>query len=443
MTSYWCEYAWLPGGLVASVRVDVTGDRIVGVSADVEAKPDDVRLAGVTLPGLANTHSHAFHRALRGRTHGGGGTFWTWRERMYAVASRLDPARYLALARAAYAEMALAGYTAVGEFHYVHHQPDGTPYADPNAMGAALIQAAAEAGVRLTLLNTIYLTGGLGPDGHLPLDAVQQRFSDGSVGAWASRVGRLTDTSMTRMGAAIHSVRAVPREVLADVVTAAGGRPLHVHLSEQPAENRACLAYYGVTPTALLEAAGALGPQTSVVHATHLSTDDISSLAMAGVTACFCPTTERDLADGIGPARALADAGARLALGSDQHAVVDPFEEARGLESHERLVTLERGRFTPDQLTDALSRNGYAALGWPDGGRLAAGALADFVTVRLDSPRTAGASPEQIVYAATGSDVTTVVVGGQPVVSDGRHRLGDIGRLLADAVSELADEGVS
>jgi formiminoglutamate deiminase len=443
VTSYWCEYAWLPGGLVASVRVDVTGDRIVGVSADVEAKPDDVRLAGVTLPGLANTHSHAFHRALRGRTHGGGGTFWTWRERMYAVASRLDPARYLALARAAYAEMALAGYTAVGEFHYVHHQPDGTPYADPNAMGAALIQAAAEAGVRLTLLNTIYLTGGLGPDGHLPLDAVQQRFSDGSVGAWASRVGRLTDTSMTRMGAAIHSVRAVPREVLADVVTAAGGRPLHVHLSEQPAENRACLAYYGVTPTALLEAAGALGPQTSVVHATHLSTDDISSLAMAGVTACFCPTTERDLADGIGPARALADAGARLALGSDQHAVVDPFEEARGLESHERLVTLERGRFTPDQLTDALSRNGYAALGWPDGGRLAAGALADFVTVRLDSPRTAGAYPEQIVYAATGSDLTTVVVGGQPVVSDGRHRLGDIGRLLADAVSELDDEGVS
>jgi formiminoglutamate deiminase len=310
-------------------------------------------------------------------------------------------------------------------------------------MGAALIQAAAEAGVRLTLLNTIYLTGGLGPDGHLPLDAVQQRFSDGSVGAWASRVGRLTDTSMTRMGAAIHSVRAVPREVLADVVTAAGGRPLHVHLSEQPAENRACLAYYGVTPTALLEAAGALGPQTSVVHATHLSTDDISSLAMAGVTACFCPTTERDLADGIGPARALADAGARLALGSDQHAVVDPFEEARGLESHERLVTLERGRFTPDQLTDALSRNGYAALGWPDGGRLAAGALADFVTVRLDSPRTAGAYPEQIVYAATGSDLTTVVVGGQPVVSDGRHRLGDIGRLLADAVSELDDEGVS
>jgi formiminoglutamate deiminase len=443
VTSYWCEYAWLPSGLVASVRVDVTGDRIVGVSADVEAKPDDVRLAGVTLPGLANTHSHAFHRALRGRTHGGGGTFWTWRERMYAVASRLDPARYLALARAAYAEMALAGYTAVGEFHYVHHQPDGTPYADPNAMGAALIQAAAEAGVRLTLLNTIYLTGGLGPDGHLPLDAVQQRFSDGSVGAWASRVGRLTDTSMTRMGAAIHSVRAVPREVLADVVTAAGGRPLHVHLSEQPAENRACLAYYGVTPTALLEAAGALGPQTSVVHATHLSTDDISSLAMAGVTACFCPTTERDLADGIGPARALADAGARLALGSDQHAVVDPFEEARGLESHERLVTLERGRFTPDQLTDALSRNGYAALGWPDGGRLAAGALADFVTVRLDSPRTAGAYPEQIVYAATGSDLTTVVVGGQPVVSDGRHRLGDIGRLLADAVSELDDEGVS
>ena len=173
------------------------------------------------------------------------------------------------------------------------------------------------------------------------------------------------------------------------------------------------------------------------VHATHLTDDDIASLAGAGVTACFCPTTERDLADGIGPARALADAGVPLALGSDQHAVVDPFEEARGLESHERLVTLERGRFTPGQLTDALSRNGYAALGWPDGGSLEAGALADFVTVRLNSPRTAGAAPEQILYAATGSDVTTVVVGGEPVVSTGRHRLGGVGGLLTDALSGL------
>ena len=443
MTSYWCEYAWLPGGLAASVRLEMMGERIVGVSADVEARPEDVRLAGVTLPGLANTHSHAFHRALRGRTHGDGGTFWTWRERMYAVASRLDPARYLALARAAYAEMALAGFTAVGEFHYVHHQPDGTPYADPNAMGAALIQAAAEAGIRLTLLDTIYLAGGLGPDGHLPLDVVQQRFSDDSVDAWSTRVGLMSDTPTARMGAAIHSVRAVPKDALAGVVAASVGRPLHVHLSEQPAENATALAFYGVTPTALLEGAGALGPMTTAVHATHLTDDDIASLASAGVTACFCPTTERDLADGIGPARALADAGVPLALGSDQHAVVDPFEEARGLESHERLVTLERGRFTPGQLTDALSRNGYAALGWPDGGRLAAGALADFVTLRLGSPRTAGTAPEQILYAATGADVTTVVVGGEVVVSAGQHRLGDVGRLLTDAISALDDGAAS
>lgn len=441
MTSYWCGYAWLPVGLAAGVRIEVVGDRIVGVWPGVEALPGDVRLAGVTLPGLANAHSHAFHRALRGRTHGDGGTFWTWRERMYAVASRLDPPRYLALARAAYAEMALAGYTAVGEFHYVHHQPDGTPYADPNAMGQALIQAAADAGVRLTLLDTIYLAGGLGPDGHLPLDAVQQRFSDGTVRAWSARVGLRNDAPAARMGAAIHSVRAVPKEALAGVVLASAGRPLHVHLSEQPAENATCRAYYGVTPTALLEAAGALGPATTVVHATHLTAEDISSLARTNTTACFCPTTERDLADGIGPARALADAGSPLALGSDQHAVVDPFEEARGLESHERLVTLERGRFTPAQLVEVLCRNGYAALGWPDGGRLAPGALADFVTVRLDSPRTAGAAPEQVLYAATGADVTTVVVGGELVVSGGAHRLGDVGRLLTDAISALDLEG--
>jgi formiminoglutamate deiminase len=358
---------------------------------------------------------------------------------MYAVAERLDPDSYLALARAAYAEMALAGMTVVGEFHYLHHGPGGTPYADPNEMGHALAQAAADAGVRLTLLDTCYLAGGLGPDGHLPLDQVQQRFTDGDVQRWEARVSALEPTRGFRPGAAIHSVRAVPRPALAQL--AGTTRPLHVHLSEQPAENDACLAHYGCTPTELLDATGVLGPATCAVHATHLTSQDVGLLGSSGTSVCVCPTTERDLADGIGPSRALLDAGTPMSLGSDQHVVVDPFEEVRGLEMHERLASGERSRFTITELSDAFSRNGYAALGWPDGGRIEVGALADFLTVRADSVRTAGTAPAQILYSATAADVTTTVVGGEIVVSDGRHRLGDVAALLAGAIDAVTPEG--
>ena len=439
MTTYWCEHAVLADGVRRAVRLRVEGGRIVSVAPDAPAVTADVVLRGIVLPGLANAHSHAFHRALRGRTHAGAGSFWTWREEMYAVARRLDPETHLALARAAFAEMALAGYTVVGEFHYLHHRPGGEPYPDPNAMGHALVQAAREAGIRLTLLDTLYLSGGLTPSGHTPLDPVQERFSDGSVQAWAARTGALEDGGTVRIGAAVHSVRAVPRADLAAVAAGTDGsdRPLHVHLSEQPGENRACTAFHGCTPTALLDAASLLRPTTTVVHATHLTDDDVARLGAAGVAVAFCPTTERDLADGIGPARRLADAGARLVLGSDQHAVVDPFEEVRGLEMHERLTSLERGRFTTGQLLGAATADGYRSLGWPDGGVLAEGALADLVAVRLDSPRAAGSDPAQVLYSATAADVTDVVVGGEPVVTSGRHRLGDVGRLLTDAIEAV------
>ncbi|WP_137119698.1 formimidoylglutamate deiminase [Segeticoccus rhizosphaerae] len=427
-------YAWLPGGVARDVTFEVEDGRFVSVTPGTDpggAEP----LPGVALPGLANAHSHAFHRALRGRTHDGGGTFWTWRERMYAVARQLDPESYLALARATYAEMALAGITCVGEFHYVHHQPDGADYDDPNAMGESLRRAAAEAGIRLTLLDTCYLAGGLSPDGHTPLNVDQQRFGDGDARAWASRVAALDDDANTRIGAAIHSVRAVPRDQLAPVVEAARGRPLHVHLSEQPAENEASQAFYGLTPTALLRAEGVLGPMTSAVHATHLTHADIAALGGTRTTACFCPTTERDLADGIGPARALADVGAPLSLGSDQHAVIDLLEEARALEMHERLNTLQRGRFQPSALLAAATN--HASLGWADAGRLEAGARADLVAVRLDSPRTAGSAPEQVLLSATAPDVDTVVVDGRVVVTGGRHVLGDVGALLQDSIAPL------
>lgn len=431
--SFWCEYAWLGDGAASRVRFVEEGGVITAVESGVGPDSTDARLPGVVLPGFANAHSHAFHRALRGRTHAGGGTFWTWREKMYALADRLDPDRYRRLATAAYAEMALAGVTCVGEFHYLHHGPDGVPYAEPNAMGEALRDAAMAAGIRLTLLDTCYLTGGFGR----PLEGTQRRFGDGDAERWVARVDELRPDTTTRIGAAIHSVRAVPPEQMPAIVAGADGRPLHVHVSEQPVENDECMATYAATPAQLLHDHGALGPATTAVHATHLSVADVALLGSDGTVACFCPTTERDLADGIGPARLLADAGVPLALGSDQHAIVDLLEEARALEMHERLASRQRGRFAPADLVTALTASGHASLGWPEAGRLAVGAPCDLVAIRLDTPRTAGVEPDQVVLAATVADVATVVRGGVVIVEDGVHMLGDVGRLLGEAMDAL------
>jgi formiminoglutamate deiminase len=437
-TWYSARHAYLPTGFTTDVRIQVRAGRIAAVAPRTRPGPDDVALPGLVVPGFANTHSHAFHRALRGRTHlsadGTPGTFWTWRKQMYALAGRLDPDRYFALARATFAEMALAGVTSVGEFHYVHHAPGGQPYEDPNAMGLALAAAAVEAGIRLTLLDACYLAGGLGPDGTLPLAPEQRRFSDGTAQAWAARVDRLADADDLRVGAAIHSVRAVPRDDVGTVVAASTGRPLHVHVSEQRAENEQCVAAYGVTPSALLADAGALGSTTTAVHATHLSADDVRLLGSTGTSISMCPTTERDLGDGIGPAAALRDAGCRVVLGSDQHAVIDLLEEARGLEMDERLASGRRGRFAPADLLAALTADGQRSLGWADAGELAPGRRADLVAIRLDSPRTAGTDPAQAVLAATAADVDTVLVDGRTVVAGGRHHLGDVGALLGAAI---------
>jgi formiminoglutamate deiminase len=441
MTSWWCEHAWLPPGRVASrVLITVVEGRITAVDADVDPSSAAHRLTGLVIPGLANTHSHAFHRALRGRTQARRGDFWTWRDQMYTVANRLDPQNYLALAMATYAEMALAGITCVGEFHYVHHQSGGVPYSDRNVMGAALIEAAAQAGVRLTLLDTCYLAGGIGE----PLEPAQQRFGDGDAAGWAARVDEL-DGSAThvRIGAAIHSVRAVPADQLGDVADWAGNRdvPLHFHLSEQRAENDACVGRYGVTPTRLFADSGALGASAVAVHATHLTADDIAILASTSTGVCLCPTTERDLADGIGPAGALAAAGVALSVGSDGQSVIDLFEEARGIELDERLATYSRGTFGADVLLDAMTAAGHRALGWPDAGQLAVGMRADLVAVDLTSRRTTGggATAETVIFAASASDVTDVVVDGNVVMKDRQHvRLGDVGAALQSAIDAVA-----
>ena len=451
------ELAWLPGrGVTPDVLIEASGAHITAVTPAVRpagCPAGTVRLPGLTLPGLANAHSHAFHLALRGSVQAGQGTFWTWRERMYHVADRLDPGSYLALARAVFAEMALAGATCVGEFHYLHHGPHGTAYADPNAMGRAVIEAAAQAGVRITLLDTCYLSGGLAHGTPEPLAGVQQRFGDGDAGRWAERVSALGADSRgilaphARAGAAIHSVRAVPPGQMGPVVawSHAHGAPLHAHLSEQRAENQACLAVLGVTPAEVLERAGALGPRSTMVHATHLTRADIGLLGDTQTVVCLCPTTEADLADGIGPARALAAAGCPLSLGSDSHAVIDLLEEARRVEMGERLISGQRGNFPAAALAEAATVAGHACLGWPEAGQLAPGGLADLVTVSLDTPRLAGAAAatalESVIFAGTAADVRSVVAGGEDVVAEGRHLLvPDVPAALAEAIRPLLEE---
>jgi formiminoglutamate deiminase len=434
MSSWFAEGALLPDGPARDVRLDVADGRFSAITPG-GSSAGAVRLPGVVLPGFANAHSHAFHRGLRGRTHGGRGTFWSWRRDMYALADIIDPERYLALARAVYAEMALTGITSVAEFHYLHHAPGGRPYAEPNAMGEALRVAAGDAGIRLTLFDACYLAGGLDPDGPQPLAPAHRRFSDGSAEAWAERVQGLRPGPGLRIGVAAHSVRAVPRAALPVVAEVAAGRPLHVHVAEQPAEVEACRAHYGTGPVEVLAEAGVLGPATTAVHATHVDAEAVDRLAGTGCGVCLCPTTERDLADGIGPAGRLADAGVRLSVGTDQHALIDPFEEARAVELDERLASGKRGRFGPGELLAMLTR--HDSIGWPDAGRLAVGARADLVAVRLDTPRTAGSRPEQVLFAAGPADVDTVVVDGRTVVRAGQHVLGDVGRLLQDSIEAL------
>jgi formiminoglutamate deiminase len=437
----WCESAWLGGERAeAGVLIELDGERIASVSAGVAESPPGVSaLAGVTIPGFANAHSHAFQRALRGRAQAGRGDFWAWRQRMYEIAAAIDPESCLALARAAFGEMALAGVTAVGEFHYLHHGPDGIRYEDPNELGGAVMRAASEAGIRITLLDTCYLHRGIGrePEG------AQLRFSDGGAEAWAERVAALEPEPGARLGGAIHSVRAVDPESMALVASFAGERdwPLHAHVSEQPAENEDCEAAYDRTPTGLLSAAGALTGRFTAVHATHLAPEDVDLLGGSGCSVCLCPTTERDLADGIGPARRLADAGARLSVGTDSHALIDPFEEARAIELDERLATGTRGAHSAVELLAAATAGGCEAIGWPEAGRIAPGALADLVTVRLDGVRLAGADPEHLieslVFAGAPADVRHVVVGGEFVVRDGRHLRLEVPEELAAAIAML------
>ena len=439
MSNFWCETLLIDGVAVAGVRLEVDDHGRISRVQIHGAEAADIRL-GTVLPGFGNAHSHAFHRALRGQTHAEGGDFWIWRERMYRVAAQLDPLKYQALATAVFAEMLVSGYTAVGEFHYLHHRAKGEPYETEHAMELALAAAARAVGIRLVLLDTVYLQGGIGQE----LAPEQRAFGDfdaaGWLARWHSLRAALGNDDLVTLGAALHSVRAVTPEAMREVLAGLPADvPLHVHLSEQPQENADCLAAYGLTPTGVLDSLGALAPRLSVVHATHLSDADRALLGDAGVTVVMCPTTEADLGDGIGPALALAEAGCPIALGSDQHAVIDPFLEMRGLEMGERLASRQRGRFAPTALLTAATSAGYASLGL---GRLTVreGDPCDLVEISTAGVRTVGSSVEQLPLTATASDVLRVIVGGQ-VVADGGRLVGGArpSELMADALGRLGE----
>ena len=418
------QRAWLGGDRLATdVHIVISNGRISELTPDAP-HGSGRRIPGVVLPGLVNTHSHAFHRLLRGQTHDRGGDFWVWRDRMYEAAAALTPESYEALATAVFVEMAMAGITTVGEFHYLHHQADGSPYEEPNEMAHALIRAARRAGIRICLLDACYLAGGLSGE---QLDPVQQRFSDGSAGSWIERADALrdhfADVDDVNVGLAPHSVRAVPigdLQRLGEDMPA--GSPIHIHLSEQPAENEACLAVHGLTPTELLSEVGLLGHRTTAIHATHVNERDIGLLAASGTGVCYCATTERDLADGVGPSGEFREQGLEISVGTDSHASIDLFEEARGVEMHERLRSGRRGVFSASELGHIATVNGANTLGF-EGGMIEIGAVADMTIVSLDTPRTAGTGQELggILFAATAADVTDVMVGGHWIVEGGHH----------------------
>lgn len=433
-------HAWTGEGPAAhGVVIDVDSGIIRSVVRDVPTPPPGVpALRGLVLPGFANAHSHAFHRALRGHVQKGPGDFWTWRDDAYRIASALDPDSYRDLARATFAEMALSGITAVGEFHYLHHGPGGAAYADPNEMTHALVAAAEDVGIRITVLDTLYLAGGFDRS----LEGAQLRFSDGSVDAWESRTSRLSDSQMVRHGLAVHSVRAVPAADLsrAGAVGRRRGQQMHAHVSEQPKEVGDCQAAWGVTPVQLLADHGLIDEQFTAVHATHMEGRDIPLLAAGRSGVCLCPTTERDLADGIGPAQAFAQSGIPLSLGSDSHAVIDLLEESRAVELDERLASGRRGNFTAESLLRMATAAGRDALGWSAAG-LAPGGPADFVEIALDSVRLAGCDDssllESTVFAAGAADVRTVVVAGRVIVDGGQHVSVDVGEALRASISRV------
>jgi formimidoylglutamate deiminase len=444
MTLFQPDYLYSAGRMQAGagLLVDAQG-KIVRVTAAEEscrsstiaADKKVVMLRGkLLLPGFVNVHSHAFQRLIRGRTESkrtGGPDFWSWRAAMYHAVASLSPEEMYHVARAAFLEMALAGTTTVGEFHYVHRTPEGKPYSDPNIMAQQMVTAAESVGIRICLLRAAYQRAGYG----LPADPGQSRFLETTQEFLAnvSNLHRQYHSADAWVGVAPHSVRAVPLDAIESMAGWARehSRPLHMHVSEQMAEIEACQREYGTTPVRLLEQNGLLRDRFTAVHAIHIDREEMDLLANHCVTICACPTTERNLGDGILPAREVMERGISVALGSDSQAQIEPLEDARELEYHLRLQHQQRsvldgidGQELSARLLGCATANGANALGC-DTGDMQAGKLADFFTVDLNDVSIAGNSSDDllpaIVFGMRTAAVADVCVGGKLIVRDHRH----------------------
>ena len=425
--------AWLPDYIYTDGRFEsglaLVGDAsgtIIELAKDV---PDAKRLTGrALLPGMVNAHSHAFQRVIRGRTEyrsqNTSDSFWTWREQMYAAATTLTPEQIYSASRLAFLEMAMSGITAVGEFHYIHHSPDGTPYSDPNLLAHEVIRAARDVGIRIALLRVAYARAGH----QLEPNPRQIRFIE-SEETYLTNLDQLLSTINTRdgmawAGVAPHSVRAVPLDYLKSIVAFANerGLPVHMHVAEQPAEVSACIQEYGRSPVALLDTEGLLSDRFTAVHAVHVTPKAVDALARSGAGVCACPTTERNLGDGVVPADLYFKSGVPVSLGTDSQTQIDLLEDARELEYHLRLQKMERNVLAAEdgtvatRLFDCATVNGAKAIGF-NGGRLEPGRPADFFTVDLNDISIAGCSPDNllanIVFALSRTAIREVVVGGK------------------------------
>lgn len=418
------------GMIVRVTQADESGPSLSG-----GAGRQVVKLSGkALLPGFVNAHSHAFQRLIRGRTESrqsGGENFWSWRGAMYHAAAALSLEEMYAVARAAFLEMALGGTTTVGEFHYVHRTPEGRAYPDPNSMAHQIIAAAESVGIRIALLRAAYQRAGF----DLAPDAGQVRFLESTEEFLlnTSDLHRHYNSPAAWVGVAPHSIRAVPIKSIEAMTTWARERnlPRHMHVSEQQAEIAACRREYGATPVRLLAQRGILGSGFTAVHAIHIDAEEMDLLAENGASICACPTTERNLGDGIFPAREVMERRIPVAFGSDSQAQIDPLEDARDLEYHLRLQHQQRslldgigGEPMSARLFRCATANGAAALNC-QAGEIKAGKLADFFTVELNDVSLAGCSADDllsmIVFGAERGAVADVVVGGKFIVRDHRH----------------------
>lgn len=460
MTSYFADTAWLPHGWTSNVHIAVD-DRGHLASVEEDRQRGDAQYLGrYLLPGMPNLHSHAFQRAMAGlserQTHDED-SFWTWRETMYAFAGRVDPDALRAIAAQLYVEMLEAGYTQVCEFHYLHHQPDGKPYADPGAMSLALIEAARETGIGLTLLPTLYLTGGFDKR---PLSERQRRFGH-DVESYLRLVEQLRkmEDSTLRIGVALHSLRAVPEDAMQAVLDSGlvDAAPIHIHVAEQIGEVQDCLALRNARPVEWLLDHAPVDARWCLVHATHMTADETRRVAESGAVAGLCPTTEANLGDGLFPLKTYLDAGGTLGIGSDSHISVSPVEELRWLEYGQRLSTRHRNIAVSDSSNsvgetlwgDALFGGAQASgvvVGEIEGGDPASPEMsprADLLVLDHDSPALAGRSADSaldtFLFAGNANLVRHVMVNGKWVVRDFHHR--DAERIAAryrEAANRLA-----